>query len=231
MQSANSGINIAVVLFTQLLSDRVGRKPLMLAGAVVQLGALMTMGGLGTVSDPSLAIMSGITAMVTVFGVGFQLGWAPLSHVVAAEIPTTRLRDATYAFGAIFNIAIQFAVSFSIPYLLYAPYANLGSKVVSSRIKSAYDKALADHDVRDSSSVRQHSCASSSPTSAFPSAAVKHLKRLTSSSSKAYRFEISARLRLVCLSTILERETGWRRACISRKRLSEAACAEVVVGI
>lgn len=67
--------------------------------------------------------------MVTIFGVGFQLGWAPLSHVVAAEIPTTRLRDITYAFGAVFNIAIQFAVSFSIPYLINAEYAGLGSKV------------------------------------------------------------------------------------------------------
>lgn len=131
MTSANIGINIATVLFTQLTSDRLGRKPLMLAGAVVQVGALMTMGGLGTVSNPSKAIASGITAMVTVFGVGFQLGWAPLSHVVAAEIPTNRLRDATYAFGAVFNIVIQFAVSFSIPYLLYAPYAALQSKVVS----------------------------------------------------------------------------------------------------
>lgn len=133
MTSGNTAINIAFVLLTQLLSDRVGRKPLMLAGAIVQFGALMTMGGLGTATDPSFAVMSGITAMVTVFGVGFQLGWAPLSHVVAAEIPTTRLRDATYAFGAIFNILVQFAVSFSIPYLLYAPYANLGSKVVRSR--------------------------------------------------------------------------------------------------
>ena len=67
--------------------------------------------------------------MIPIFGCGFSLGWAPLSHVVAAEIPTGRLRDQTYAFGAVFNVVIQFAVSFSIPYLLNAPYANLGSKV------------------------------------------------------------------------------------------------------
>ena len=63
------------------------------------------------------------------FGIGFQLGWAPLSHVVAAEIPTQRLRDKTYALGSVFNIAIQFAVSFSIPYLINDSYAGLGSKV------------------------------------------------------------------------------------------------------
>lgn len=87
------------------------------------------MGSLGTVSRPSYSIRAAIVSMVTVFGVGFQTGWAPLSHVVTAEIPTQRLRDTTYALGSVFNIAIQLAVSFSVPYLLNEPYAGLGSKV------------------------------------------------------------------------------------------------------
>lgn len=101
----------------------------MTVGAVIQCGGLFTMGGLGTRSNPTRAVKSGIVAMVSIFQVGFCLGWAPLSHVVAAEIPTQRLRDMTYALGSVFNIAIQFAVSFSIPYLLNEPYAGLGSKV------------------------------------------------------------------------------------------------------
>lgn len=101
----------------------------MFCGAIIQTAALVTMGGLGTVASPSFSIKAGIVAMVTIFGVGFQLGWAPLSHVVAAEVPTQHLRDQTYALGSVFNILIQFAVSFSIPYLLYEPYAALGSKV------------------------------------------------------------------------------------------------------
>jgi len=101
----------------------------MTVGALIQTGGLFTMGALGTRKNPSRAIKSGIVSMVSVFGAGFAIGWAPLSHVVAAEIPTQHLRDMTYALGAVFNIAIQFAVSFSIPYLLNAPYANLGSKV------------------------------------------------------------------------------------------------------
>lgn len=93
MTSVNIAVNIVMTLLTQFLSDTTGRVPLMLTGAIIQTGCLFTMGALGTVSDPSYAIKSGITAMVTVFGIGFQLGWAPLSHVVTAEIPTTRLRD------------------------------------------------------------------------------------------------------------------------------------------
>mgnify|MGYP004728055363 CR=1 FL=1 len=89
----------------------------------------MAMGGLGTVKAPSHNIRSGIVATVTLFGIGFSLGWAPLSHVVAAEIPTTGLRDLTYAVGAVFNIVIQWAVAFSIPYLIDESHAGLGSKV------------------------------------------------------------------------------------------------------
>jgi len=101
----------------------------MAAGAALQTAVLFTMGSLGTVTPQTQATGTGIVAMLTIFGAGFQLGWAPLSHVVAAEIPTTRLRDVTYALGSLFNIVIQFAVSFSIPYLLNDQYAGLHSKV------------------------------------------------------------------------------------------------------
>jgi hypothetical protein len=101
----------------------------MAAGSIVQIAALFAMGGLGTISDPSSSVNKAVVSTVTIFSVGFCLGWAPLSHVVAAEIPNSRLRDMTYALGSLFNIVIQFAISFSIPYLLYAPYAALGSKV------------------------------------------------------------------------------------------------------
>lgn len=101
----------------------------MIMGAAIQMFALYIMGGLGTRENPSFPVRQAITAMVSLFGIGFTLGWAPLSHVVTAEIPTTRLRDVTYATASIFNICIQFSISFSIPYLLFAPYANLGSKV------------------------------------------------------------------------------------------------------
>ena len=87
------------------------------------------MGGLGTALAPTLDVRKAITAMTTVFGVGFCLGWAPLSHVITAELPTNRLRDMTYASASIVNISIQCAVALSLPYLLYAPYAALGARV------------------------------------------------------------------------------------------------------
>ncbi|KAK7417604.1 hypothetical protein QQX98_004425 [Neonectria punicea] len=129
MSCINSSVGIVVVFITQLLVDKTGRVPLMVIGGVIQTGALMTMGGLGTMANPSGRIKRGIVSMTTIFNVGFALGWAPLSHVVAAEIPTTHLRDLTYALGSSFNIVIQFVITFTIPYLLNDKYAGLGSKV------------------------------------------------------------------------------------------------------
>ncbi|KAM5347734.1 hypothetical protein ACJ41O_007558 [Fusarium nematophilum] len=105
MSCINTATGIAAAFLTQFLTDKTGRAP------------------------ACRRIRTGIVVMVTLFGVGFGLGWAPLSHVVAAEIPTTGLRDLTYALGSIFNIVIQWAVAFSIPYLIDDAYAGLGSKV------------------------------------------------------------------------------------------------------
>lgn len=129
MTTINTAVNAVFTLLSQLLTDRVGRRPLLLVGAVIQAAALFTMGGLGTIVNPGYPIRVAIAVMTTIFGVGFCLGWAPISHIVATEIPSTRLRDVTYSFGSAFNILVQFVISFCIPYLLYAPYANLGSKV------------------------------------------------------------------------------------------------------
>ncbi|KAH8838822.1 hypothetical protein MCOR27_000508 [Pyricularia oryzae] len=131
MSLINSCINTLVIIFTMFLSDMVGRVPLLITGASIQTAALLTMGGLGTAGGERapLPIREGITSMVTLFGVGFNLGWAPLSHVVAAEIPTLRLRDKIYGLGSAINIIIQFLVAFIVPYLMDDAYAGLGPRV------------------------------------------------------------------------------------------------------
>jgi hypothetical protein len=39
------------------------------------------------------------------------------------------MRDITYTVASFITVVTQFVVSFTIPYLLYAPYANLGTKI------------------------------------------------------------------------------------------------------
>ncbi|KEF60542.1 uncharacterized protein A1O9_02103 [Exophiala aquamarina CBS 119918] len=125
----NTGIQIAVVLVAMYLLDKTGRKPLLIIGSFVQTATMFIMGGLGTISEPSKGIKIGITAMLSLNYFGFVFGWAPIYHIISAEIPNSRMRDMTYTVCSIATVATQFVVSFSIPYLLYAPYANLGTKI------------------------------------------------------------------------------------------------------
>ncbi|KAF4448421.1 sugar transporter, partial [Fusarium albosuccineum] len=128
MTVINQLVNLSGVVVSMSLVDRIGRRPLLLLGSLIQLSSLYTMAGLG-VGETSAPIRVGIVAMLTVFGFGFSVGWAPVSHILSAEIPPTRLRDMTYRTASAVNILVQFAISFSIPYLLDKPYAALGSKV------------------------------------------------------------------------------------------------------
>jgi hypothetical protein len=41
------------------------------------------------------------------FSLGFCLGWAPLSYLVSAEVPSQQLRDKTTPMGFAVGIVIQ----------------------------------------------------------------------------------------------------------------------------
>ncbi|KAJ3951634.1 hypothetical protein N0V92_011948 [Colletotrichum tropicale] len=129
MTIVNAIVNLIMVFIGLYLTDRVGRRPLLLVGAVLQFAAIVTMGSLGTVSDPSFAVKTGIVAMLTVFAASYVLAWAPLNYVVSTEIPALRLRDASQRTASMVNVLANFLVNFSIPHLLYTPGAGLGSKV------------------------------------------------------------------------------------------------------
>jgi MFS transporter, SP family, sugar:H+ symporter len=78
-----------------------------MVGATIQAASLLTMGGLGTAADQTKSIKSGVVAMMVVYTFGYSLGWAPTSHILSAEIPSTRMRDMTYRTASVVNITIQ----------------------------------------------------------------------------------------------------------------------------
>jgi sugar porter (SP) family MFS transporter len=125
MASASVASNILSSLFV----DRLGRRTLLLIGSVVMTTFLFVLGGLGTIAVPNDTQKSGIVACVMMFNVTFAMSWAPLSYVVIAEIPTARLREKTVSLSTSLSVIWTFIVSFTLPYLLNAPYANLGPKV------------------------------------------------------------------------------------------------------
>lgn len=76
-------------------------------GGAIQVAALYTMAGLGTPKEVTPGMQQGIIAMLAIFGFGFSSGWAPVSHILTAEIPSSRLRDKTYRTASAVNIIIQ----------------------------------------------------------------------------------------------------------------------------
>ncbi|EXJ82268.1 hypothetical protein A1O3_06081 [Capronia epimyces CBS 606.96] len=125
----NAGIGLVALAFVLLISDRIGRRPLLFIGGLTQVAGLMTMGGLGTRHPTGRGTSIGIVSMMTIMSVGFTIGWAPMTYVVSTELPALRLKDLTMRVGFGFNVLFNFAVSFSVPYLIYPQYAGLESKV------------------------------------------------------------------------------------------------------
>lgn len=102
---------------------------MLLIGATIQTGALFAMGGLGLQDPPTYGHKSGEVAMLIIFTAAFLYSWGPITYVVTTEIPALRLRDRSQRVASIMNIFMNFLVTFIVPYLLNAPYANLHSKV------------------------------------------------------------------------------------------------------
>ncbi|KAL4908283.1 hypothetical protein BDW74DRAFT_174971 [Aspergillus multicolor] len=105
-----------------------GKKLLMLS-SVIMLSGFITMGGLGVNEPVTTQRMKGVISLMVVYGVGFASGWGPLTYVVTTKISSLRLRDHTSRLGFAINICFNFAVNFSIPYLVFEDEVGLQSKM------------------------------------------------------------------------------------------------------
>jgi MFS transporter, SP family, sugar:H+ symporter len=89
------------------LADDIDPSPLLFFGGTTQAVALFAVGGLGTPKNVTVPMKKAIVALLSIFNFGFYAGWAPASHIISAEIPTSRLRDMTYRIASAVNIFVQ----------------------------------------------------------------------------------------------------------------------------
>ncbi|TPX07934.1 uncharacterized protein E0L32_010389 [Thyridium curvatum] len=109
--------------------DRVGRRRFFLFFGSFSAASLLAMGALGSISPATLEVKKGIVAMAMFFPFCYITAFASTTTVVQAEVPHTTLRDKSMMVFWTFNNIFNFAATFTLPYLLKAPYANLQSRV------------------------------------------------------------------------------------------------------
>ena len=104
ISSINAALTVISTSITLLCNDRIGRRPILIGGGLLQGVFLFLMGGFGSANPLTNGMKSGIIVGMMLYGVSFSLSWAPLTYVVVTEVSALRLRDKTQRVSASMNI-------------------------------------------------------------------------------------------------------------------------------
>ena len=154
-------VNILSTIPAILLIDRIGRKPLLLAGSVgmaLTLGALaavFAMAPVGADGKPVLAPSEAVVGLIAAnfYVVAFGLSWGPVMWVLLGEMFPNRLRGAALAVSGATNWVANFAVTLTFlpllkgaglagAYGLYAGAALLSLLFVWTAVRETKGKTL-----------------------------------------------------------------------------------------
>jgi MFS transporter, SP family, sugar:H+ symporter len=121
-------VNILATIPAIVLIDRIGRKPLLLAGSVgmaLTLGAMAIVfgtAGVGPDGKPLLSHMEAVAGLVAanLYIVAFGVSWGPVMWVLLGEMFPNQLRGAALAISGATNWAANFAVTVTFLPLLSA---------------------------------------------------------------------------------------------------------------
>jgi len=154
-------VNILATIPAIVLIDRVGRKPLLLAGSAgmaLTLGAMAVVfatAGVGPDGKPLLthaAAVGGLTA-ANLYIVAFGVSWGPVMWVLLGEMFPNRLRGAALAIAGATNWATNFIVTVTFlgllkavglggAYALYAIAAVVSLRFVWTAVRETKGKTL-----------------------------------------------------------------------------------------
>jgi len=122
----SSVVNIASTVIAIALVDRLGRKPLLLAGSVgmfITLGIMAAIFGTAGLDSHGNPEISGAVAYIAVISANFYVvffafSWGPVCWVLLGEMFNNRIRGAALALGGLSQWISNFAISSSFPILL-----------------------------------------------------------------------------------------------------------------
>ena len=159
----SGGINIAATVLALLLIDRIGRRPLLLWGAVGMaltlglLAAALSMATTDAAGKVSLAQPYGIIALVAANAYVFAFGvsWGPAVWTMLSEMFPNRLRGSALAVAVMAQWLANWLVTLSFPlmlrglgpalsYCFYAGFALLAVIFVQRWVRETRGRALED---------------------------------------------------------------------------------------
>ncbi|KAI0475072.1 general substrate transporter [Xylariaceae sp. FL0804] len=124
-------VSLVATIFTWFYVDGVGRRPVLMVGGFFMGAWLLVLGGVGTVSSSQItqSLKDLMVASIMLFGVFYNLSWAPCSFIVVSEVAAQRLKEKTNLLACVVSVLTTFVTSFTTPYLINSQYANLGGRV------------------------------------------------------------------------------------------------------
>lgn len=125
------GLNILILggsIVGILLVDSIGRRPLLLL-SFLSLGIIdLIIGCLGFADTTNDGVVQAIAGFSLLFGFVLAVGISPLTWLIAAEMPTARLRNVSNAWVLLCISLSNLAVNYVMPFIANEDAANLGPK-------------------------------------------------------------------------------------------------------
>jgi len=122
-----TGVNVLITLVAIALIDRVGRRPLLLAGSAGMALTLATMTVVFTsaafIGDrPDLAVALGMVALIAadLFVIAFGVSWGPILWVVLGEMFPNRIRSAALGLACSAQWMANWTIAVTFPALRHA---------------------------------------------------------------------------------------------------------------
>ncbi|OQU99843.1 hypothetical protein CLAIMM_05421 [Cladophialophora immunda] len=130
IQLASICCGFAGTLVAFVLSDRIGRRPLLIGGAFLMTALMWTVSGLASWQSRGVkgATAQGCVTAIMLYEFVSVACWGSVMWTVTAEVGTTQLRERTIALATMIGFSSSVLITYVNPYVQGSP-GNLGSKI------------------------------------------------------------------------------------------------------
>ena len=130
IQVITNSVNVVSTLPGLYLVEKLGRRGLLLMGAIGMCVCQFIVGSVGTASaQTDLSAQNASIAFVCIYIFFFASSWGPVAWVVTGELFPLKARAKCLSMTTASNWLLNWAIAYSTPYMVDPDRANLQSKV------------------------------------------------------------------------------------------------------